>query len=345
MRVDDFDFELPRHCIALRPVVPRDLARLLEVSDRLAGHRVSDLPRLLRPGDLLVVNDTRVLPARLTGRRGRARVEVTLIQEGDPGSWRALARPARRLGAGDRIDFEAGVSARVEARHREGEIGLRFTESGPELAGWLRRHGAMPLPPYIRRPDGPDARDRLDYQTPFAARDGAVAAPTAGLHFTRRLLWALDRRGVERVALTLHVGPGTFLPVRAARTEAHRMHPETGCIEAEAARRLNAARAAGRRLVAVGSTVLRLLESAADARGRVRPFAGPTELFITPGYRFRVADLLITNFHLPRSTLFMLVSAFAGLARMRTAYGHARTTGYRFYSYGDCCLLHRRPGR
>ncbi|MFQ5954957.1 MAG: tRNA preQ1(34) S-adenosylmethionine ribosyltransferase-isomerase QueA [Kiloniellales bacterium] len=345
MRVDDFDFELPAHCIAQRPVAPRDEARLLEVSDRLADHRVCDLPRLLRPGDVLVVNDTRVLPVRLIGRRGDGRVELTLLREVAPGRWRALARPARRLGPGDRIEFAGGVAARVEARHRQGKIGLRFSESGPAMTDWLNRHGGMPLPPYIRRPDGPDARDRDDYQTPFASRDGAVAAPTAGLHFTRRLLWALDRRGVERVAVTLHVGPGTFLPVTAAETEAHRMQPETGLIEAEAARRLNAARAAGRRLVAVGSTALRLLESAADGRGRVQPFAGQTDLFITPGYRFRVADLLITNFHLPRSTLFMLVSAFSGLARMHTAYRHARRNGYRFYSYGDCCLLHRRAGR
>ena len=338
MRVDEFDFELPARLIAQRPAAPRDSARLLEVSDRLTDHCVRDLPALLRPGDVLVVNDTRVIPGHLIGRRGAARVALTLHRETAPGHWRALAKPARRLRPGDRVDLAPELSAEVVAKHRHGEVSLRFAE-GSEAA--LRRLGRVPLPPYIARPDGPDARDRRDYQTIFAARDGAVAAPTAGLHFTPRLLDALDRRGLTRVAVTLHVGPGTFLPVRAATTEAHRMLPEFGQIEAAAADRINAARAAGGRVVAVGSTALRLLETAADDAGQLRPFAGETDLFITPGHRFRGADLMLTNFHLPRSTLFMLVSAFSGLARMQAAYRHAREAGYRFYSYGDCCLLHR----
>ncbi len=339
MRVDDFDFELPAHLIAQRPVAPRDQARLLDVSDRLTDRQVGDLPRLLRPGDVLVVNDTRVIPARLVGRRGGVRVELTLHRRCGPGHWRAFAKPARRLRIGDRIELAKDLSAEVVSKHRGGEVGLRISTGAFTRA--LARHGRVPLPPYIRRPEGPDARDRDDYQTIFARRDGAVAAPTAGLHFTEKLLAALDRRGVERVAVTLHVGAGTFLPVRVAETDAHRMLPETGRIAAAAARRINAAQAAGGRVVALGSTVLRLLESAADAAGRVRPFSGETELFITPGYRFRVAELLLTNFHLPRSTLFMLVCAFSGSARMHAAYRHAQRAGYRFYSYGDCCLLHR----
>jgi S-adenosylmethionine:tRNA ribosyltransferase-isomerase len=344
MRVDEFDFELPPQCIASRPAVPRDAARLLEVSDRLADRAVADLPRLLRPGDVIVVNDTRVVPARLAGRRGTARVEVTLHRDLGAGCWRAFAKPARRLRVGDAVSFAEDLSAEVLAKHPEGDLTLRFRLAGEDLRRTLERHGTMPLPPYIRRRDGPDARDRDDYQTIFAAKDGAVAAPTAGLHFTEPLLATLDRRGVERVAVTLHVGPGTFLPVKVADTVDHRMQAEAGVIEAEAARRINAARAAGGRVLAVGSTSLRLLESAAGDDGHVRPFAGATDLFVTPGYRFRVVDLMLTNFHLPRSTLFMLVSAFCGLARMRAAYRHAIEAGYRFYSYGDACLLHRRPG-
>jgi S-adenosylmethionine:tRNA ribosyltransferase-isomerase len=344
MRVDEFDFALPPHCIARRPAVPRDAARLLEVSDDLADRRVTDLPRLLRPGDVMVVNDTRVIPARLLGCRATVRVEVTLHRELGPDRWRAFARPARRLKPGDRISFAEDFSAEVLAKHPEGDLSLRFPVAGADLRRALARHGRMPLPPYIPRRDGPDARDRADYQTIFAAKDGAVAAPTAGLHFTEPLLAALDERGVERVTVTLHVGPGTFLPVKAEDTEAHRLQPEVGVIAAAAARRINAARATGGRVVAVGSTPLRLLESAAEEDGCVHPFAGETDLFITPGFRFRAVDLLLSNFHLPRSTLFMLVSAFSGLARMHAAYRHAIEAGYRFYSYGDCCLLHRRPG-
>ncbi|HXZ01609.1 MAG TPA: tRNA preQ1(34) S-adenosylmethionine ribosyltransferase-isomerase QueA [Stellaceae bacterium] len=340
MRVDAFDFELPRDLIADHPVEPRDAGRLLVVERTLSDRRMLDLPALLRKGDLLVVNDTRVIPARLIGRRGAARVEVTLHRDLDGGRWRAFAKGARRLKPGDRIDFAAGFATEVAEKHEEGDITLRFDREGSALSEALERFGSTPLPPYIKRPGGAEARDRSDYQTIFAAKEGAVAAPTAGLHFTERLLAALDAAGIARVSVTLHVGAGTFLPVKVADTRAHKMHSEQGVIEAAAARRINAARAAGGRIVAVGSTSLRLLESAADAQGRVAPFAGETALFITPGYRFRAVDLLLTNFHLPRSTLFMLVAAFAGLERMKAAYAHAVTARYRFFSYGDATLLY-----
>ena len=339
MRVDTFDFALPKERIAARPASPRDSARLLEVRpDALVDRVVRDLPALLRPGDVLVVNDTRVIPARLVGTRGAARVEVTLDRPVGPGLWAALARPARKLAPGDRVVFAADLDARVVAREG-GRVRLDFARDEAAMRAALARHGRVPLPPYIARP--PDAADTSDYQTVYARVPGAVAAPTAGLHFTPALLAALDARGIGRVAATLHVGPGTFLPVKAVDTAAHRMLAERGTIGAEAAAAIEGARAAGGRVVAVGSTALRLLETAADATGRVRPFAGETALFITPGYRFRVADLLLTNFHLPRSTLYMLVAAFAGIERMKAAYAHAIAAGYRFYSYGDACLLHR----
>lgn len=340
MKVDTFDFELPRQSIALRPEVPRDAARLLDVTGAEWHDRVvRELPDLLAPGDVLVVNDTRVIPARLEARRGTTSVEVTLHREDSPGTWRAFARPARKLKLGDQLDVAENFACTVMAKGEGGEVTLRFDRSGPELLAALAVHGHVPLPPYIKRPD--DVRDRSDYQTLFAATDGAVAAPTAGLHFTPALIEALDRRGVERVTVTLHVGAGTFLPVKALDTRDHRMHAERGHLSAAAARRINAARQAGGRIVAVGTTSLRLLESAADDNGHLAPFQGDTDIFITPGYRFRATDLLLTNFHLPRSTLFMLVCAFTGTERMKAAYAHAIAAGYRFYSYGDGCLLRR----
>ena len=351
MRSDDFDFDLPRKLIAQHPAVPRDAARLLVVGNGVQDRGVRDLPALLRPGDVMVVNDTRVIPARLFGRRGAANVEVTLTEPeetvggGTGGArWRAFARPAKRLRPGDRIEFGDRLSARVAAKGERGEVTLVF-DSGifdpgaAELRAKLERVGAMPLPPYIRRARGGSDRDRDDYQTVFAARDGAVAAPTAGLHFTPELLAALDARGVARVVVTLHVGAGTFLPVTAEDPRDHRMHAEWGEITPGAAAAVNAAKAQGGRVLALGSTALRLLETAADDKGDLHPFTGKTDIFILPGYRFRIVDLMLTNFHLPRSTLFMLVCAFAGTARMKRAYAHAMEAGYRFYSYGDACLL------
>jgi S-adenosylmethionine:tRNA ribosyltransferase-isomerase len=340
MKVSDFDFDLPQSLIADHPAVPRDSARLLEVADRLSDHVVRDLPALLRPGDLLVFNDTRVIPARLFGRRGLAAIEVTLHKSVGIDRWRAFARPARRLRERDLIAFDGGLSAMVAEKDEGGEIELAFDRGGAELMAALTQVGRMPLPPYIKRPDGADARDATDYQTIFAAKDGAVAAPTAGLHFTRSLLAALEARGIARAAVTLHVGAGTFLPVKVEDTRNHIMHAEVGVIDGAAVDAVERTRAAGGRIVAVGTTSLRLLETASDESGRIRPFSGDTNLFITPGYRFKAVDLLLTNFHLPRSTLFMLVSAFAGLERMKVAYEHAKAAGYRFYSYGDCCLLH-----
>jgi S-adenosylmethionine:tRNA ribosyltransferase-isomerase len=340
MRVDDFDFELPRQLIAAHPVEPRDAARLLVVGDRLDDRQILDLPRLLRRGDLLVVNDTRVIPARLVGARGAARVEVTLHRALGGGAWRAFAKGAKRLKPGDRLVFGEGFAAELAAKHEEGDVTLRFALEGEAFRQALGHFGDMPLPPYIKRAGGGEARDRADYQTIFAATEGAVAAPTAGLHFSARLVAALDAAGIGRVAVTLHVGAGTFLPVKAVDTRDHKMHSEWGFVDAAAAARINAARAEGGRVVAVGTTSLRLLESAADATGRIQPFAGETALFITPGYRFRAVDLLLTNFHLPRSTLFMLVAAFAGLERMKHAYAHAVAGGYRFFSYGDATLLY-----
>ncbi len=344
MKVDAFDFHLPRELIAARPAVPRDAARLLEVrADGFGDWRFGDLPRLLRPGDLLVFNDTRVIPARLRGRRGAAAVEVTLHNCDDDGCWKAFARPARKLRVGDRVDFGDGFAAEVAGRGEGGEVRLRFDLEADGLREALARYGAAPLPPYIPRPEGPDARDARDYQTVYARRDGAVAAPTAGLHFTTELLAALGERGARSAFVTLHVGAGTFLPVKVADTRDHRMHAEAGRIDAAAAEAVNATRAAGGRVVAVGTTSLRLLETAADDDGQVAPFAGETALFIVPGYRFTAVDVLLTNFHLPRSTLFMLVCAFAGLERMRAAYDHAMEAGYRFYSYGDGSLLEHAP--
>ena len=338
MRVDAFDFELPREAIATRPARPRDSARLLDLSAGLVHRRVADLPALLRPGDLMVFNDTRVIPARLVGLRGAARVELTLHRRRSDGCWQAFAKPARRLRPGDRIRFAEDFSAAVEARDGP-EVSLAFDRRGAALAEALQSHGAMPLPPYIRR--APDARDRDDYQTVFARRDGAVAAPTAGLHFTDDLLRAIEARGVARRFVTLHVGAGTFLPVAVEDTSDHAMHAEAGTIAPAAAAAIDRCRQAGGRIAAVGTTVVRLLESAARPDGTVAAFSGEVDLFIEPGYRFKAVDLMLTNFHLPRSTLFMLVCAFAGTGRMKAAYGAALAAGYRFYSYGDACLLAR----
>ena len=348
MRVALFDFELPEDRIALRPAVPRDAARLLVVrpGDPPIDRVVRDLPGLLRPGDALVLNDTRVVPARLRAerRRGEAlpvRVELMLHLREAPDRWRAFARPAKRLAVGDRLRLGPDFEAAVEARGEGGEVSLRFDRAGAELDAAVARLGELPLPPYIAAKRPVDARDADDYQTRHAREDGAVAAPTAGLHFTDDLVRALDAAGIARHHLTLHVGAGTFLPVKAEVTEEHRMHAERGTIFPETAKALNGARAAGGRVVAVGTTSLRLLESAADPDGTIRPFSGETDIFITPGYRFRAVDALLTNFHLPRSTLFMLVAAFAGLDTMRAAYTHAVADNYRFYSYGDASLLFR----
>lgn len=343
MDVDLFDFELPRELIAERPVAPRDAARLLHVtSGALADGSVRDLPSLLQPGDVLVSNDTRVIPARLFGKRGEAGIEVTLHERIALDRWKAFARPAKKLKPGDVVRFGADFSAMVAEKGEAGEVTLRFDRAGDALMLALEEFGRLPLPPYIRKGEADEA-DRADYQTVFARHKGAVAAPTAGLHFTPELLAALDARGVQRLTVTLHVGAGTFLPVKANDTNDHKMHAERGVVTAEIAAAINAAKAEGRRIVAIGTTSLRLLESAADTDGTLRPFDGATDIFITPGYRFRLVDVLMTNFHLPRSTLFMLVSAFAGLPRMKAAYEHAKANGYRFYSYGDACLLEKAP--
>ena len=344
MRVDDFDFDLPRRLIAERPACPRDSARLLHVDgDRFDDLGVRALPGLLRAGDVMVFNDTRVIPARLFGRRGLAGIELTLHQRVGDAMWKAFARPAKKLKDGDRVVFAEDFSAQVAAKGDAGEVILAFDRGGENLLAALDAFGRMPLPPYIRHGEA-DAADRSDYQTVFARADGAVAAPTAGLHFTSDLLAALDAAGIRRVGVTLHVGAGTFLPVKVEDTADHRMHAENGILSAESCAAIAAARAEGGRVVAVGTTSARLLESAVGADGVLAPFDGSTDIFITPGYRFRAVDLLMTNFHLPRSTLVMLVAAFAGLERIKRAYAHAMASGYRFYSYGDCCLLHREDG-
>jgi len=350
MKTTDFDFDLPEDRIALRPAEPRDAARLLVVRHgTLEDQVVRDLPGFLRSGDALVFNDTRVIPARLSGLRERAGppgetltvpVEATLHHRDAPDAWSAFMKPGKRIRAGDRIVFQT-LTATVVDKSGDGLVRLRFDRSGPALDEAIQGVGVMPLPPYIaaRRPE--DDRDRSDYQTVFATHDGSVAAPTAGLHFTPALLDAIRARGVTTHAVTLHVGAGTFLPVKADDTADHTMHSEWGEVSPETATGLNTARAAGGRIVCVGTTSLRLLESATTPDGVVRPFHGDTAIFITPGYAFRAADVLLTNFHLPKSTLFMLVSAFAGLDTMKAAYAHAVRSGYRFYSYGDGSLLFR----
>ena len=341
MRVDTFDFDLPSDRIATRPVEPRDAARLLHVDgagDR-THHVFADLPRLLEAGDILVVNDTRVVPVRMSGRSARTPVEVTAVECMGGSLWRVLARPARKLKPGQSISLPGEISATVVAREAGGAVILDVGMARKEFLAHLQCHGVMPLPPYIRR--HADERDRRDYQTIFALKAGAIAAPTAGLHFTERLLDALAAAGIERVALTLHVGPGTFTPVRTDAVRNHDMQGEWGEISPEAADRINAVRQSGGRIIAVGTTTVRLLESAVDDSGVVHPYRGDTTLFITPGHRFRAIDALITNFHLPRSTLFMLVCAFLGTGIMKRAYQDAIARDYRFYSYGDACLLAR----
>ncbi len=357
MRTDLFDFDLPDDRIALQPATPRDAARLLVVrGDQLQDARVRDLPTLLRPGDALVFNDTRVIRAALTGERlrgdARAVISFNLHKRVDEYRWRAFARPAKRLAAGDRIRFGhdgrvcllGTLDATVSAIGEAGEVELAFSLHGPFLDEAIEALGDPPLPPYIVGKRAPLPDDAERYQTIYARHQGAVAAPTAGLHFTHELLAALQAQGISRHFLTLHVGAGTFLPVKAEEVSEHRMHAEWGEISPEIASALNDARAKGGRIVAVGTTSLRLLETAADNDGRVRPFAGETDIFITPGYRFKAVDLLLTNFHLPRSTLFMLVAAFSGLDTMQRAYAHAIAQGYRFYSFGDACLLHPAEG-
>lgn len=343
MRVDQFDFDLPDEQIALRPASPRELARLLVLDrDGLADRTVADLPSCLRPGDLLVLNDTRVFPARLRAERRRAdsivAVEVLLHRPGADMVWTAFARPGKRLRPGDRLFFADGLEAEVVAKGEEGDVSLAFARDPLPVA---ELHGEIPLPPYISSKRPQDQQDRTDYQTVYADRTGSVAAPTAGLHLSRDLLAKLAARGIGSVHVTLHVGAGTFQPVKVEDTQDHRMHAEWGELGLEAAAKIVATRAAGGRIVPVGTTALRVLESAADAQGGVHPFRGDTDIFITPGYRWRATDLLVTNFHLPRSTLFMLVSALVGTERAHAAYRHAIAAGYRFYSYGDACLLER----
>ena len=357
MKTDLFDFDLPADRIALRPVSPRDAARLLVVRPGEAGEfedrKIADLPDLLNPGDALVVNDSKVIAARLKGRRiGRGTtepdIEATLHKRIDGSHWRAFILGAKKVQVGDTLRFgDEGkvcflneLDAQVSQKHEGGEVTLSFSFHGPVLDQAIAERGDMPLPPYIASRRAPDERDRSDYQTLFAHDEGSVAAPTAGLHFTDTLLQRFADRGIGVHKVTLHVGAGTFLPVKSDDTEGHIMHAEFGAVPAEVADALNAVRTGGGRIVAVGSTALRLLESAADENGRLKAFAGETAIFITPGYRFRAVDLMLTNFHLPRSTLFMLVSAFSGLDTMKRAYAHAIATGYRFYSYGDACLVY-----
>ena len=355
MRTDLFDFDLPPERIALRPASPRDAARLLVVrtDGALADRGVRDLPELLNPGDALVVNDTKVIAARLSGRRiGRdtePKIEATLTERLDGSRWRAFVRPAKKLAAGDvvrfgdegKVCFLGQLDATVEGKGEGGEVTLSFAFHGPVLDQAIAERGDMPLPPYIASKRKPDDQDRADYQTLFARDEGSVAAPTAGLHFTDNLLGKLQERGVALYNVTLHVGPGTFLPVHADDTEGHNMHAEHAVLSPETAEALNAVHARGGRVVAVGSTALRTVESATDDSGVIRPFADDTSLFITPGYRFKAVDAMLTNFHLPRSTLFMLVSALCGRETMQRAYAHAIAAGYRFYSYGDASLLFR----
>ncbi len=359
MRVDLFDFDLPDERIALRPAEPRDSARLLVIDpnaeSHLSDHRVGDLTSFLRAGDALVFNDTKVIPAQLEGIRhrdgaGGQQVSATLHMRTGPSRWKAFAKPGKRIKEGDRISFGhsgescflGSLDATVEEKGEAGEVTLLFDLSGPALDEAIAAVGHIPLPPYIAAKRPEDERDRADYQTIYAREEGAVAAPTAGLHFTPGLFDALDSAGIERHFVTLHVGAGTFLPVKADDTADHKMHLESGYVSAEIAARLNAVRERGGRIVCVGTTSLRLIESAAEESGEIMPWAGATGIFITPGYRFKAVDMLMTNFHLPRSTLFMLVSAFAGFETMHAAYKHAISTGYRFYSYGDASLLFRK---
>jgi len=344
LSVEDFDYTLDPARIALRPVAPRDAARLMiSDGDRFLDRQVKDLPAIIRSGDVLVVNDSRVIPARIRGLRGQAAIEATLMRPVSDTQWQALARPAKRLHLGDAVQFEGDLAARVVAKDEGGWVGLDFDRGQSALLAHLERFGAMPLPPYIASRRPADTGDATDYQTVYAKVDGSVAAPTAGLHFTDALLARLEAGGVERLAVTLHVGAGTFLGVTAPLIDQHKMHAESGEVTEAVATRLNAARRAGGRIIAVGTTSLRLLETAAAPDGTITPFRGQTTIFIKPGHKVAGADLLLTNFHLPRSTLLMLVAAFAGYDRMRAGYAHALAHDYRFYSYGDAGLWSRQP--
>ncbi|MEM1366019.1 MAG: tRNA preQ1(34) S-adenosylmethionine ribosyltransferase-isomerase QueA [Pseudomonadota bacterium] len=354
MRVDEFDFELPNERIALRPLADRTSAKLLAVTNgHLTDHSIADLPSFIRPGDAIVFNDTKVIPARLYGVRTRrdqltgedvsAKINVTLHMMDGQDGWRAFVKPAKKVAVGETVHFGDHLSALVETKGEDGEVVLRFNAANDELMAAIGAVGEMPLPPYIASKRGQDERDRTDYQTSYAKHEGAVAAPTAGLHFTPDLLAQLEAAGASLHFVTLHVGAGTFLPVKADDTNDHKMHAEIGALSAATAEILNRTRQGGGRIIAIGTTSLRLLESATKPDGHIEPFTGATDIFITPGYRFRAVDVLMTNFHLPRSTLFMLVSAFAGLDEMRRAYRHAIEERYRFYSYGDACLLHCKP--
>ncbi len=342
LRTDDFDFDLPNELIAQQAIEPRDHARLLHILPTVfRDHHIYDLPDLLRPDDLLVMNDTKVIPARLYGKRGDVAVEILLHKQQPDHSWYAFARPGKRLRAGDRILFAPDFAAEVLEKKADGQILMRFLVPDNQLLDLLHKYGEPPLPPYIKRDVGAAKQDSDRYQTVYAAKAGAVAAPTAGLHFTPELLQRLRDKGIQHVKVTLHVGAGTFLPVKADYLKDHVMHAEWGEVSPEAAATINAARAAGRRIVAVGTTSLRLLESAADEHSVLHPFNSDTSIFIYPGYKFKIVDALLTNFHLPKSTLFMLVSAFAGLSHMQEAYAYAIKHKYRFYSYGDATLLEK----
>lgn len=337
---EDFNFDLPEALIAQTPVTPRDAAGLLHVTRQgCADRHVYDLPDLLRADDLLVLNDTKVIPARLYGQRGTVKTEILLHKKQENGTWLVFARPGKRLRVGDTVVFAPDFFAEILEKRASGEVLMRFSAADAELFGFLHRYGEPPLPPYIKRGEGQAKQDQAQYQTIYAAHEGAIAAPTAGLHFTPELFAKLDAKGVQRVMVTLHVGAGTFLPVKAEHLKDHVMHAEWGEIGKATAAAINEAKRQGRRIVAIGTTSLRVLESAADEQGIIHPFHGETDIFIAPGYRFRAADALMTNFHLPKSTLFMLVCAFAGMGRMRDAYTHAIAAHYRFYSYGDACLL------
>ena len=339
MKTALFDFHLPESLIAARPASPRDASRMLVMNETIRDAAVRDLPGYLKPGDIMVFNDTRVIPARLFGKRGGASIEILLHKRLANGVWKCFAKPAKRLKVGDSIVFAEDFSAAVQDKLPDGQVALDFHEDEQRLHAKLERHGHMPLPPYIARPD--EDADKECYQTVYAKREGSVAAPTAGLHFTPELLAVIDAAGVKRAHVTLHVGGGTFLPVKSEDTKDHVMHSEYAEVTKETADAVNTARKAGGRVIAVGTTSLRTLESAADDKGIVHPLAGETDIFITPGYRFKCVDMLLTNFHLPRSTLFMLTCAFSGVERMKAAYRHAIEQKYRFYSYGDACLLSR----
>ena len=339
-KLSDFDFELPAEAIAQKPADPRESARLLyPQGDSFTDHLIADLPDLLRAGDLLVVNNTRVIPAQLTGRKGEGRIRFTLHKREASDSWQAFAKPAKKCTPGTMIAFEEGLSAEVTEKLEGGAVNLRFNRSGTALDAAIEAVGAMPLPPYIKRHDGPDDADKQDYQTVFAQHTGAVAAPTAGLHFTEGLKQRLIEKGVCFSEVTLHVGAGTFLPVKVEAIHAHQMHSEWGEVSAEVVTSIKQTKARGGRIICVGTTSLRILEAAYQANGELLPFTGETDIFITPGYQFGVVDMLLTNFHLPRSTLLMLVSAFSGHKQIMSAYHYAIEQGYRFFSYGDACLL------